>query len=338
MFLTTEIDQCVACVKYHQASADVKVSLEEEYKAHLRRKDQAQEAKKADKERTENDNSFMSVIFDLQSVLQIPSSKASLTYYMRKLIMYNLTVYEAAAPNKAFCFCWTEINGNRGSCEIGTCLLKYIKSLPPNIKFLPLFSDTCGGQNRNLQISALLLYVLQNSQLEVIEQTFLESGHSLMEMGSMHSAIERQKRFVSVFCVNDWMNIFKLARSKRGKNKNKPPYETEELKFSDILDLKELSAQLIKNKSIDENGEKSAQVASKPLRNFDHHDVYKANTPLEGLQSLNLNFEHPLPRRSIQFPRSGQAFCYTQPSLNAIWVSWAKYVPSELFRLQKDLE
>ncbi|KAK9719145.1 hypothetical protein QE152_g22790 [Popillia japonica] len=58
----------------------------------------------------------------------------------------------------------------------------------------------------------------------------------------MHSAIERQKRFVSVFCVNDWMNIFKLARSKRGKNKNKPPYETEELKFSDMLDLKELSA------------------------------------------------------------------------------------------------
>lgn len=81
----------------------------------------------------------------------------------------------------------------------------------------------------------------------------------------------------------------------------------------------------------------SAQVASKPLRNFDHH-IYKANIPLVGLQSVNFNFEHPLPRRSIQFPRSGQAFCYTQPSLNAIWVSWAKYVPSELFRLQKDLE
>lgn len=72
----------------------------------------------------------------------------------------------------------------------------------------------------------------------------------------MHSAIERQRKFVSVFCVNDWMNIFKLARSARGKNKNKPPYETEELKFNDMLDLKELSANLIKNKSLDENGAK----------------------------------------------------------------------------------
>ncbi|KAK9738745.1 hypothetical protein QE152_g9586 [Popillia japonica] len=97
----TEIDQCVTCAKYHQGSVDVKVSLKEEYEAHLRRKDQAQEAKKADKERAENDNSFMSVTFDLQSVLQIPSSEASWSYYMRKLIMYNLTPDVTVADIKA---------------------------------------------------------------------------------------------------------------------------------------------------------------------------------------------------------------------------------------------
>lgn len=255
-FFHPKKDQCITCVKYQQAAPEAKIGLEGEYKEHLRRKDQAQEAKAADKERAKNDNSFMSVSFDLQSVLQIPSSEVSLMYYKRKLTMYNLTIYEAAAPNRAFCFCWTEVNGKKGSCEIGTCLLKYIKKLPANIKYLSLFSDTCGGQNRNLQISALLLYVVQNSHLEAIEQKFLESGHSFMEVDSMHSAIERQKKFVSVFCVNDWMNIFKLARSTRGRNKDKPSYETEELKFNDMLDLKDLSANLIKNKTLDENGAK----------------------------------------------------------------------------------
>jgi len=52
-------------------------------------------------------------IFDLQSTLQIPCSDVSLMYYNRKLNMLNLTVYEVAPPQNAYCFIWTEINGNR---------------------------------------------------------------------------------------------------------------------------------------------------------------------------------------------------------------------------------
>lgn len=265
-FFHPKKDQCLTCSRYQQASPDEKQRLEADYEYHLRRKNESQEAKAADKERAKMDESFMSVTFDLQSVLQIPSSEVSLTYYMRKLTMYNLTVYEAAPPNKAFCYCWTEINGKKGSCEIGTCLLKYIRTLPPEIKHLSLFCDTCGGQNRNQQIAALLLYVVQNSHLEIVEQKFLESGHTFMEVDSMHSAIERQKKFLSVYCVNDWMNIFKLARSQRGRNKNKPPYEVEEIKFDQILDLKQLATHLLKNKTLDENGQKINWLKVKNFR------------------------------------------------------------------------
>ncbi|CAG9772073.1 unnamed protein product [Ceutorhynchus assimilis] len=255
-FFHPKKDQCLICSRYQQASPEEKQRLKEDYEQHLGRKNESQQAKAADKEKAKVDESFMSVTFDLQSVLQTPSSEVSLTYYMRKLTMYNFTVYEAAPPNKAFCYCWTEINGKKGSCEIGTCLWKYIQTLPPEVKHLSLFSDTCGGQNRNQQIAALLLYAVQNSHLEIIEQKFLESGHSFMEVDSMHSAIEQQKKFVSVYCVNDWMNIFKLARSQRGRNKNKPPYEVGELKFDEFFDLKQLATQLLKNKTIDENGQK----------------------------------------------------------------------------------
>ena len=133
----------------------------------------------------------MTVTFDLQSVLQIPSSEVSLLYYKRKLNMYNLTTYEGVQPNRGFCLAWTEISGNHGSCEIGSCLLWYITNrLPPHVKHLSLFSDTCGGQNRNIQVASLFLNLVQVTELSIIEQKFLESGHLYMECDSMHSAIE----------------------------------------------------------------------------------------------------------------------------------------------------
>jgi hypothetical protein len=165
----------------------------------------------------------MSITIDLQAVLQIPSGGESLLYYMRKLVLYNFTIYEARLPNAAYCLCWSEINGKKGSCEIGTCLYYYLKEgLPANVKHLTIFSDTCGGQNRNRNIAALLLWTVQNhNHLNIIEQKFLESGHTYMEVDSMHAAIENAAKNVSLNSVSDWKNIFKQARKKQVKQVNK---------------------------------------------------------------------------------------------------------------------
>lgn len=144
----------------------------------------------------------------IYSVLQIPVSNVSLLYYLRKVNLFNFTVYEAAEPNDAFCYFWTEMNGKRGSCEIGTCLSMYINTLSPDITHLTIFSDTCGGQIRKIQISALLLHLLKNhNSLKIIEQKFLESGHSFMEVDFMHSAIESAKK-TSTFLVCMNMKMF----------------------------------------------------------------------------------------------------------------------------------
>lgn len=89
----------------------------------------------------------------------------------------------------------------------------------------------------------------------MLEQKFLESGHSMMECDSMHSAIEKQKRFMSVYTMHDWMNIFSAARSNRNK-KNAKPYAVKELKYSDFYDLGLLSKQILKNKTRNTAGQK----------------------------------------------------------------------------------
>ena len=79
-------------------------------------------AKQMDKDRSNQEEGFISASFDLQSVLQLPSNNVSLTYYSRKLCVYNLTVWEGKKPNDGHCFCWPEIEGKRGSNEIASCI------------------------------------------------------------------------------------------------------------------------------------------------------------------------------------------------------------------------
>lgn len=183
--------------------------------------------------------------------MQIPSSPASLLYYLRKLNVYNFTIYEAAEPNNGYCFFWNEINGKRGSCEIGSCLLNFVNNhVPPHVNHITIFSDTCGGQNRNVQIMALYLHIVRtHPTINVIEQKFMESGHSYMEVDSMHSSIEKAQKNVNVYSIHDWENIFKLART------NKSPYITKEMYYTDVVDLKTVSQHTISNKKIDVDGD-----------------------------------------------------------------------------------
>jgi len=67
---------------------------------------------------------------------------------------------------------------------------------------------------------ALMIYIIQTTNINQIEHTFMESGHSMMEVDSMHSAIENAKRNVSIYTVQDWLTIFQVARSTRNRNKS----------------------------------------------------------------------------------------------------------------------
>jgi len=91
-----------------------------------------------------------------------------------------------------------------------------------------MFSDTCGGQNRNQNVAAVLLYAVHLiGHLKVTEQKFLEKGHTYMECDSMHSAIEFAQKNSSVFCVSAWKTIFEVARRKN-------PYEVHQLSHIDF--------------------------------------------------------------------------------------------------------
>lgn len=92
-FFKPKKDQCQLCTA-HEGTVGVETLKDKEnYAAHIKRKEDCNAAKARDKKRAIEEDNFVSVTFDLQAVLQIPSSDVSQMYYSRKLCVYNPTKY-----------------------------------------------------------------------------------------------------------------------------------------------------------------------------------------------------------------------------------------------------
>ena len=190
----------MTCVVYgeEKKSNQLTPEREAEFKEHMDRKVEARKEKYKDKKDAEENDKVYVAAFDMEAVLTAPSNLTSIMYYKRKLSVYNLTVFSLGNKD-ATCYLCNETEGQRGSNEVGTCLYKHILSLPKTIEHVILYSDTCGGQNRNQCITAALHHAVKTiPNIKTIDQKFLESGPSQMECDTVHACIERQKKRVQI--------------------------------------------------------------------------------------------------------------------------------------------
>ena len=225
-------DLCTFCDKFSKLkeAGELTESLIEEKQAHDKRKVEAREAKEADK-----DGSKVALTFDLQQVLTCPKLQAGISYYKRKLNVYNFTFYNLATK-EGTCYTWHEGECSRGANDFTTCIVLMLKKQDEaGAKHVVLYSDTCGAQNRNSVLGAAIIHFLSQAQsVSKVEQKFFESGHSQQECDSMHSAIERTFQNLEIGTPSDYHQCIQRARRLN-------PYEVIEITHHDIIDYKEYS-------------------------------------------------------------------------------------------------
>ncbi|KAL4720776.1 hypothetical protein ACJJTC_017583 [Scirpophaga incertulas] len=195
-FFKPKKDQCESYTNYTNATEKDKQIMKHDYELHLKEKQLARDQKDQDKNYTP-DTCIVSV-YDLQTAMSCPKGDTSTYYYVSKLNCYNFTIYDIKTKD-VNCYVWHEGEAKRGAIEIGTCILKYIKSLEETAKKLDskldliCYSDNCCGQQKNHYLIAVYIFAVYNYDfINSICHKFLIKGHTQNEGDSVHSVIERQ--------------------------------------------------------------------------------------------------------------------------------------------------
>ena len=181
--------------------------------------------------------------FDLQQVLMTPLLTTNVVFYKRQLSTYNLGIHDCKT-DQGFMHMWHESVASRGSAEIGSCLLHHLQQKATTASKLILYSDSSGGQHRNVNLLSLWLYIVANPDLSItqIDQKFLVSGHSFLPNDRDFGSIASEKRRRSqIFSPSEW---YQLVRECRRTN----PFIVTEMKREDFVNVKDLKSYIVNRK------------------------------------------------------------------------------------------
>jgi len=208
------------------------------HRAHLELADAAMDLMNSDLNEAKFSASVETITFDMEKTLPLPRIHTNVIFYKRQIWLYNLGIH-SGKTSEGFFYVWPEGMAGRGAQEVAACLMKHIKNrLDNDVKCLKLWSDSCGGQNRNIKIVLMMRHVLsQHSSLECIIFRYRVSGHSYLpndsEFGDVECALKSQQ---SLFTVDEYCDVMKNCRRKK-------PFVVTKMEKTDFLS----SAQLEKS-------------------------------------------------------------------------------------------
>ncbi|KAL7304613.1 hypothetical protein TKK_0002865 [Trichogramma kaykai] len=198
--LITNNYKCQLCVRFKNSDTSSKEMVAAEHEAHLAYKKLARKRTKTDVNLARSDSSIQVFHFDLQKILVTPKAKVSNLYYMSRLTVYNMSVYDFVSRTGS-CNMWNETIGQRGLNEISSILMNCLTDAleaASIIKTIVLISDNCGGQNKNQYCFTMLYLTAMLYKVKIVHR-FLEVGHTQSAGDSMHACIENYTKHKELY-------------------------------------------------------------------------------------------------------------------------------------------
>lgn len=139
---------CEKCDMLKVASDTAKTEewseIQAELASHHEKAAQEYSSLRSDSQKSKSDPSKAVITFDLQQNLPVPTLTHGSMFYLRQLWVYNFGIHDCSKDTAVMCM-WDETIAGRGASEIISCLMKYISKLPPSVKALTCYSDSCFG-------------------------------------------------------------------------------------------------------------------------------------------------------------------------------------------------
>jgi hypothetical protein len=268
--------------------------------------------------------------FDLQKTLPMPYIPTSVAYYKRQMSFLNFGI-NTRQNNQGHMFSWTEVEGNRGSNEIISCISSFLDGIDlTKFKQIHSFSDCCPGQNRNKNLLSFMKYICQVTPIQTWRHTFLESGHSYLPNDTDFGKVEiMKKNTVALYNFDQYIDLLKRCN-----------FKTTHMK-GNFKDFTKLSTIFSLNKECND----SSKFKFLELRDFTiskHSKTINFSTSHLASQTESINFKNDDIESNFEIPN-----LYSNPiklskrrfeDLKAIF----KYIPSiyvdEILKIPHEIE
>ncbi|XP_068084004.1 uncharacterized protein [Anabrus simplex] len=202
---------------------------------HLEQARIAQDMRSSDMSKAKQDGALEVLCFDLEKTLPLPRIPTNTVFYKRQLWLYNLGI-RSGKDERGHCYVWLEGEAGGGSQEESSCLMKYLIEELPAVEEVILWSDSCGGQNRNIKMVLMLKAILeQHPTVKKITQRFLVPGHIFLpndsDFGDIECALKLQQR---LYTAEDYINVMKFCRKRNPLVVHR--MKSEDFKSTDLLE------------------------------------------------------------------------------------------------------
>lgn len=208
-------DTCNTCDKFnakmksYQDDAELFRNNQMLQNQHLENAEKARKAMKSDLARSAENINIETLTYDMEKVLSLPKLPTNIVYYKRQLSVFNEGIYQGSNAQSYF-FIWKEGITGRGAQEVGSCLQTMIENyVSPDTEEIILWSDSCGGQNRNIKIVLFLKTLFEGgNSLAPIYFKYLVPGHSYLPNDSNFRKIETAiKRQIRIYTLGEFKDI-----------------------------------------------------------------------------------------------------------------------------------
>ncbi|XP_046684389.1 uncharacterized protein LOC124370144 [Homalodisca vitripennis] len=199
-------DKCSTCTRLEcelatEKDAGKRETLKLNLKAHKVRAD------KFYKLLQENNDKELILSYDCQKNLVLPKIPDQAAYYKRQLYLYNFVICEGHSKvllnsENTFSYLWTENQYAKGSSQIASAVYHRLTSANmENVTTVKLFSDGCGGQNKNTTVVGMIAHwLLKDAPKHVTKVVLLFPvvGHSFIPPDRVFGVLERKFQDLSV--------------------------------------------------------------------------------------------------------------------------------------------
>lgn len=253
-----QIDVCSTCeeltakIKSPHLNETAKRAAVAEKVVHLRRAKKFYKKQQEIKELCSNNPEVGAIVFDFMQNLPLPKIPVQEMFYLRKLWLYVFCVHNIKTGSADF-YVYPEGEAKRGPDEVCSMLWLNIQNMSPDIKELHVFSDACGGQNRNNTLVRFFLALVATGRFSKIYQYFPVRGHSFLQCDRNFGTAKRKiRRMDRIYSTEQYVDLIKASK--------KSGFHVTQISADSVLDFKNWWPKLYKKST--KSGDKSSFLIS----------------------------------------------------------------------------